>query len=113
MTLAGFDLGPASVRQVHTLSRRQSRNVMSDGTPRVRNLSAEEEFIDVTWSRMSQAQWDLLQGIIIGLGYAESTTTMIDGYSVSRTVRYWGKSLAAKRRLGRFWSTTVRFRVES
>jgi hypothetical protein len=114
MTINGVNVGPASITKDEELHIDQVRNVMEDGTVRVRNKGVPYQLVTITIPRMTNDQWTSLKAAMIAVQSTPgSTVSVVDDYSVTHTFYWWDKALKGKRRLGRFWSATIKFRVAS
>lgn len=114
MTVAGFDVGRASVGTRNEIGIDQTVNVMGDGSVRARDTAPFEE--TVTWQlpRLTNAQWEGLKAVIrYTAKFSASIVTVVDDYGTSRSCRVWKDSLRGESRLGRFWSAELTVRVEN
>jgi len=90
----------------------QVRNVMADGTVRVREVMPDENYVTFNLPRVSNTAYGTLRTIITDTkNYASTAFTVVDDHGESFTGRFWDKSLKATRRLGRYWSVSFRLRL--
>ena len=112
LTVNGTDIAPGSPDFERDDRPHQVRNVMADGTARVRDTQPAENFVTFKLPRISNTAMATLRTLItVTANYAANNITVVDDYGEAWTGKYWDKSFKSKRRLGRFWSASFKVRL--
>lgn len=113
MTVNGYDVGRASVGTSKEASPHMTREVMADGSVKVRKTGPADRLILFKLTRMTNTQFETLAAMLAAMEYAAATMTVVDDYGTSYSCRYWGNSFVGQSRLGRFWSVDFVVRLEA